>query len=359
MTTRARFAPSPTGSLHLGSALTARANRRFADERGGALVLRIDDTDTARTDPEAEAAILADLDWLGISFDEGPVRQSERGQLYRDAVGRLLAAGVAYEEEGAVRFSEERRPTLLRPDGTATYHLATVVDDAELRITHVIRGRDHLPNTPLHLALARALGVEPPEYVHHGLLVGPGGAKLSKRDGAASVAELREQGIPAEALAAYLDELDLPRADVQLDRERIGRLAIDAIAALPDEELCARAGAPTRVAPALRGARTLVEAAALARQLLEAPAAAPTAAPVTLERFSELRAAAADELEEAQARALVRELKAAGGDLHALRLALTGTGRGPELWAILHALPREEALRRARGALSVDTHGRR
>ncbi len=354
-----RFAPSPTGSLHLGSALTARANRRFADERRGTLVLRIDDTDAARSDPAAEVAILADLDWLGLRWDEGPVRQSERAELYRDAAGRLLASGAAYEEAGAVRFREERRPTLLRPDGSATYHLATVVDDAELRITHVIRGRDHLPNTPLHEALARALGAEPPEYLHHGLLVGPAGAKLSKRGGGVSVADLREQGIPPEALVTYLDELDLPRADIRLDRARIARLAIEAIAALPETELCARVGAPPRLAPALRGARTLVEAADVARRLLEAPAAVPSGSPATLERFAVLRAAAGDELDEAGARELVRELKQGGGDLGALRVALTGGRRGPELWAILHALPRDEALRRARSALSVDTHGRR
>lgn len=359
MTTRVRFAPSPTGSLHLGSALTARANRRFADERGGTLVLRIDDTDAARADPAAEAAILSDLEWLGIRWDEGPLRQSERGPLYRDAAARLLATGAAHEEAGAVRFRGERRATLLRPDGSATFHLASVVDDAELRITHVIRGRDHLPNTSLHQALARALGADPPEYIHHGLLVGPGGAKLSKRDGAVSIAELREQGIPAEALVAYLDELDLPRADVQLDRARIGRLAIDAIAALSDAALCARADAPTRLAPALRGARTLVEARELARSLLEAPLPAATSSPATLDRFAALRAAAGDELDADAARALVRELKAAGGDLRALRLVLTGAERGPELWAVLHALPRDEALRRARAALSADTPVRR
>src|SRR6266545_5230642 len=120
MSVRVRFAPSPTGSLHLGNALTAVANRTFADEHGGTLLLRIDDTDAARNvDP---APILRDLDWLGLRFDEGPLRQSERADLHRAAAERLLAAGRAErDEDGAVRFG---RTTLLRPDGTATYQLA-------------------------------------------------------------------------------------------------------------------------------------------------------------------------------------------------------------------------------------------
>lgn len=345
---RVRFAPSPTGSLHLGSALTAVANRRFADEHGGVLVLRIDDTDPARSAPGAEEAIIADLAWLGISFEEGPVRQSGRAVLYRDAAERLLREGAAFEEDGAIRFRLERRPTLLRVDGTATYHLASVVDDADLRITHVIRGSDHLPNTELHRALARALGTEPPVFVHHGLILGPDGTKLSKRHKAASLADLREQGYPPEAVRAYLDELGLPRHDVHFDRGRLERLSIEAIARLTDDELCRRAGAPPGLAPVLRGARTLVEAAGWAGQILAAP---PRTEPdergaLTLARFAELRAGRG-ELDEAAARELVRELKAVGGDLRALRRALTGAERGPELWAVLVALPRDEALRRA------------
>ena len=121
---RVRFAPSPTGSLHLGGALTAVANRRFADERDGTLVLRIDDTDAERSDPRPRQAILGDLEWLGIGWDEGPVRQSERGELYRAAAGGCSRPGARTRtRRGALRL--ERRPTLLRPDGTATYHLAT------------------------------------------------------------------------------------------------------------------------------------------------------------------------------------------------------------------------------------------
>jgi glutamyl/glutaminyl-tRNA synthetase len=324
------------------------ANRRFADERGGALVLRIDDTDAGRSDPEAESGILRDLEWLGLGWDEGPVRQSERGERYRASAARLLEAGRAYDDGGAVRFDLERRPTLLRPDGTATYHLASVVDDVELSISHVIRGRDHLPNTPLHEAIARALGADPPEYLHHGLLVGADGQKLSKRHGAASVADLRDEGIPAEAVRAYLEELGLPRHDVHLDLSRLSRLSIEAIAGLSDDELAARVDAPRRLAPALRGARTLAEAREIAARLARCPPAASLdeRGLLTVERFRELRERMPDELDPAGARGLLRELKAVGGDLRALRVALTGQASGPELWAVLVALPREEALAR-------------
>jgi hypothetical protein len=346
--TRVRFAPSPTGSLHVGSALTAVANRRFADERGGVFVLRIDDTDPTRVEAGAEESILHDLEWLGIAWDEGPLRQSERAERYREEAERLLPGGTATrEDDRAVRFATDPRPTLLRPDGSATYHLASVVDDVDQAITHVIRGKDHLANAALHAALARALGAEPPEYLHHGLLVGEDGTKLSKRHGAVSVGELRERGIPPEALRRYLEELGLPRGDVHLDETRIRRLAVEALGALPDDELAARAGVDPSLAAVLRGAHDLVEARELARQVTERPPPS-NASPETLARFRELRAAAPT-LDEAGARELVASVRGAGGDLKALRLALTGRDRGPELWAVVLALPRDEALSRTGG----------
>ena len=347
---RVRFAPSPTGSLHLGNALTAVANRRFADGHGGALVLRIDDTDAARAVSGGEDAILRDLSWLGIGWDEGPVRQSERGERYEAAARRALEGGAARRDaDGSVRVGPVK---ILRHDGTATYQLASVVDDLELGITHVIRGSDHRPNLEPQRAIARAVGGELPEVIHHGLLLGADGKKLSKRHGHASVGDLREEGIPAAAVRAYLEELDLPAHDVRLDPARVQRLAIDAIAALPDAELAAAAEAPPQLARALRGARTLVEAREIAARILSpAPVALGDDAAPTLERFAELRAGADDPLDEASARAIVRELKAVGGDLRALRLALTGRDRGPELWAVVLALPRDEALRRIDAAL--------
>jgi hypothetical protein len=337
---RVRFAPSPTGSLHLGGALTAVANRRFADERGGTFVLRIDDTDVARAVAGSEEEILRELEWIGIAWDEGPVRQSERVERHLEAAREIGTP----DEEGALRF---QRTTLVRADGRPTYHLASAVDDLDLGITHVIRGKDLLPSTPLHEAIARALGAEPPEYLHHGLLVGEDGRKLSKREQAASLAGLRELGIPPEAVRAYLEELDLPSGDVHFDESRLRRLAVDALAALPDEELARRVGVDARLAPSLRGARDLVEARAIAEQLTSRPPPRPTASPETLRRFRELRAAAPADLGKDEAKAIVRELKAVGGDLRALRLALTGAERGPELWAVLVGLPREEAIARS------------
>jgi hypothetical protein len=341
-----RFAPSPTGSLHLGNALTAVANRRFAKTEG-VFVLRIDDTDPSRTVEGGETAILGDLAWLGVTFDEGPVRQSERGVLYFEAAERALGAGGARRDsDGSIRLGRDGI-TLLRADGTATYQLASVADDLDLGITHVIRGNDHRPNLEIQQRLARALGGELPEVIHHGLVLGEDGKKLSKRHGHSSIAELREEGFPPAAVRAYLDELDLPEHDVHLDLARLRRLAIDAIAAMSDEELAAAAQAPVEAVPVLRGARSLVEAREYARLVLEpAPAQLPVEVRITLDRFLELREPAPERLSADESRAILRELKAVGGDLRSLRLALTGAATGPELAAVLSALSREDALAR-------------
>jgi tRNA synthetases class I (E and Q), catalytic domain len=326
---RVRFAPSPTGSLHVGNALSAVINRREGDW----MLLRIDDTDAARNVAGGEEAIIEDLRWLGVEPDEGPVRQSSRPDRYREAAERI----------GTDRFDGI---TLVREDGSATYHLASVVDDADFGITHVFRGNDHRPNEALHRRLHEALQTRPPEYVHHGLILGEDGRKLSKRARGATVASLRDLGFPAEAVRAYLDELGLPRHDVRYDLQRLRRLAVDAIGALPDEALAERVDAPLELVPAMRGARDLVEARAIADSILAAPAPRPTGSPETLSRFYELRERMDAELDAAGAKELLRELKAVGGDLRALRLALTGAERGPELWSVLVALPRAEALRR-------------
>jgi glutamyl/glutaminyl-tRNA synthetase len=344
---RVRFAPSPTGSLHIGNALTAVANRRFADSHRGALILRIDDTDPSRTVEGGESAILGDLAWLGVSFDEGPVRQSERGALYVEAAERALGASAAERDsDGSIRLARDGT-TLLRAHGTATYQLATVVDDLELRITHVIRGNDHRPNLEIQQRIARALGGELPEVIHHGLVLGEDGKKLSKRHGHSSIAELRDEGFPPEAVRAYLDELDLPEHDVHLDLARLRRLAIDAIAAMSDEQLAAAAQAPVEAVQVLRGARSLVEAREYGRLVLEPePAQLPPEARLTLDRFIELREPAPERLSSDESRAILRELKAVGGDLRSLRLALTGVTAGPELAAVLSVLSREDALAR-------------
>jgi len=329
--TRVRFAPSPTGTLHVGNALSAVANRRFGDW----LLLRIDDTDAARNVPGGEEAILADLAWLGVGWDEGPVTQSSRTARHMEAARE---ASLPQRFEGVM---------LWRDDESPTFHLASVVDDIDFGITHVIRGSDHRANEELHAALHRALGAQPPEVIHHGLVVGEDGKKLSKRAEGATVASLRDAGYPAEAVRAYLEELGLPRHDVHLDLERIRSLSVEVLGELSDEDLAARAGVPVEAAAVLRGAHDLVEAQALARAVLDPPSNRLLLSPETLERFVELRSALPEVLSKDEAKAVVRELKAVGGNLRALRGALTGVERGPELWAVLRALPRDEALRRA------------
>ena len=329
---RVRFAPAPTGSLHLGNALVATANRRFADERGGTLLLRIDDTDPTRVVPGGEQAILDDLGWLGLVWEEGPQRQSARLVRHREAA-QLVGEPDA---DGSLRFG---RTTLLRADGTPTYQLASAVDDLDFGITHVIRGSDHRANAELQSALIAALGGTPPEFIHHGLLLGEDGHKLSKRHGASSLADLRDAGIPADAVRAYLDELGLPRHDVNLDLPRLRRLSIEALGRLSDEDLAERVGVPVSVAPVLRGARDLREAREYAEQVLS-PQHVDVDAPETIERLRELVEGGVDP------KGIVRELKAVGGSLKAVRLALTGNERGPELAAVIAVLPREELLAR-------------
>ena len=318
---KVRFAPSPTGSLHVGNALSAIANRRLGDW----MLLRIDDTDPARNVPGGEEAILRDLAWLGIEWDEGPVRQSVRAERHRE-----IGAPLGDRFEGL---------TLLREDGSPTYHLASVVDDIDFGITHVVRGNDHRPNEALHRGLFEALGAKPPEFVHHGLILGPDGRKLAKRAPGATVESLRDDGIPAEAVRAYLEELGLPRHDVHLDLARLRRLSTETIASLSDEELAARVGVPVSVAPVLRGARDLAEARDYATLVLQ-PEPAEIDSPETFARARELVEAGLEPRE------IVRELKAVGGDLKALRLALTGRDRGPELAAVIAALPRDELVSR-------------
>ena len=172
MAPRVRFAPSPTGTLHLGSARTALLNWLFARSSGGSMLLRIDDTDAARSDASLVEGVLEDLRWLGLDWDDGPVFQSDRAARYAEALAELPVSRVddAYVFEGRV---------IARADGSALYHLATAVDDVDDAITHVLRGRDHLSNTELQRAIIRALGAEPPEYVHAPLLLGADGAKIS------------------------------------------------------------------------------------------------------------------------------------------------------------------------------------
>jgi glutamyl-tRNA synthetase len=265
---RVRFAPSPTGSLHVGGARTALFNWLIARKTGGTFILRLEDTDRERSTPESEAEILRVLRWLGLDWDEGPYRQSERDDVYREAIERLKAAGAVYpayetdeeleaQREAARRdkrapvvrcvrdhsadriaafAAQGRRPVwrfavpvdgrteiddmvrgtvafdhaniedfvVARSDGTPTYNLAAAVDDVDMGITHVLRGEDHISNTPKQMLVMRALGATPPTYAHIPLILGPDKKRLSKRHGAASVEEFEERGFLPEPLVNSL-----------------------------------------------------------------------------------------------------------------------------------------------------------
>jgi len=278
-TPRLRFAPSPTGALHIGGARTALYNWLAARHRGGSLVLRIEDTDRERSTEENVEQILDALQWLELDWDEGPVSQASRAERHEEALGRLLESGAAYRdpatakdveawkaEHGADRGyrsepSDEpgaairlrvpdngetvvddliRGPVsfpnrsyddfvIARGDGSVLYNFAVAVDDAEMGITDVVRGDDHLSNTPKQLLVLAALGFEPPHYAHLPLLHGPDGRKLSKRHGAASVQELREAGYLPAAVRNYLallgwgadDDATLIATDELIERFRV------------------------------------------------------------------------------------------------------------------------------------------
>jgi glutamyl-tRNA synthetase len=212
--------------LHIGGARTALYNWLLARGSGGAFVLRVEDTDRERSTPENVELILEALRWLELDWDEGPVSQWERLEQHQAAVRQMLDSGHAYEDEGAVRFRvpDEGEITfqdavlgdvtnpyaaikdfvIQRSDGSPLYNLAVAVDDRDMGITHVVRGQDHVSNTPRQLMLLRALGAEPPVYAHIPLLHGPDGKKLSKRHGAASVQAVRDEGYLPEAVRNYI-----------------------------------------------------------------------------------------------------------------------------------------------------------
>src|SRR6266508_3105562 len=244
MKVRVRFAPSPTGSLHIGGARTALFNWLYARHTGGAFILRIEDTDAARNTREAVEVILEGLRWLGLEWEEGPTTgdpqspgkgdygpyfQSQRTAIYRRRVQEMKYKGLAYDHEGAVRFRMTRDPivvsdlvvgqvtreltdrerldpdfVIVRSDGQPVFHFVNVVDDLEMGITHVIRGEDHLSNTAKHVALFKAFGVEPPRYAHIPLILNIDGTKMSKRDRGASLTTYLEEGFLPEAVNNYL-----------------------------------------------------------------------------------------------------------------------------------------------------------
>lgn len=274
MTVRTRFAPSPTGYLHVGGARTALFCYLYARRHGGQFVLRIEDTDLERSTAESVNAILEGMTWLGLDYDEGPFYQTQRFDRYNAVIDELLAKGLAYRCDcpkerleklridqmarkqkprydgccrlkqvdpnqphvirfrnpadgvvivddlirGRVPFANEELDDLIirRTDGAPTYNLSVVVDDADMQITHVIRGDDHLTNTPRQINILRALGHEPPRYAHVPMILGDDGARLSKRHGAVSVIAYRDQGYLPEALLNYLVRLGWSHGDQEI-----------------------------------------------------------------------------------------------------------------------------------------------
>ncbi|MFY9265556.1 MAG: glutamate--tRNA ligase family protein [Solirubrobacterales bacterium] len=381
---RVRFAPSPTGPLHVGSVRTALLNWLFAHSSavaGGRVLLRIDDTDRERSTPEFEQAIIDDLRWLNLVWDEGPVRQSDRAARYAEALAELPTV----DRDGAFEFGGR---VIARAGGGALYNLAAAVDDIDDSITHVLRGRDHLANTQLQLEIIRALGAEPPVYVHAPLLTGADGSKLSKREDRAvgapslTVAALRDAGFLPGAIAnalalsladfgtdevmLTLDEIagrfeldNLHTADSRFDLDKLRWISGQHIRALSDDALAAELGEwvdlplpSAALAAARTGGATLAECAQVAGSLIEPPepdtaarelldtdetAAAiellvrlMPAPPATITEAEEIFGALKLALRE-------REIKL-GPALHGLRAALTGRVDGPEFPYVLATL---------------------
>lgn len=438
-----RFAPSPTGPPHLGSLRTALFNWLLARATGGRLILRIEDTDRARSVAGAEAQMIEALRWLGIDWDEGPdvggphapYRQSERLARYHEAADALAAAGAAVrppEEPGVVRlltpdgshiaFDDALRgriefegarlpadPVLIKSDGFPTYHLASVVDDHAMAITHVIRGEEWIPSTPLHLLIYEALGWAPPVYVHLALVTDREGHKLKKRDPRADALIYREMGYLPQAMVNYLallgwhpggeDEVFTPaeivarfglerlsRSPAAYDEERLryfnrqhmARLSDAGLAALIlpriEDAYPAAAGRSAewleRLAAVIRDdLTTLQDAIPAAAFAFEAPAPDEEAAAAlrgeqaqpVLAALREMLADA-EAFDEAAATVLFRELRARFKQSHGwggravmfpARAALTGATRGPHLSEVAALLGRDESLRRVERALSV------
>jgi len=462
---RTRFAPSPTGFLHIGSARTALFNWAFTRRLGGCFVLRIEDTDRERSTLESEAAVLEGLRWLGIEWDEGPFRQSERGPLYQAAIERLLERGRAYRCVCTPAEIEVRRQAVLaaggkwtydgrcrdadhgasvgphavrlrvpgegrlefddlvfgpsgqdpreigdmvirRSDGTPLYHLAGVVDDIEMRITHVIRGADHLNNTPFHLALYQAFDAAPPRFAHLPLIVGADGRKLSKRRDPVSLQHFRSAGYLPDAMCNWLvrigwshgdqeiftrDEIrqlfDLDavhRASGQADHGKLDWINQHWIKALPAglllrellPFLAAAAGAPVASSHGLEAlvgllrerSKTLVEMAERARFLLVADDALDYDPKAVQKHWKPAVRPALEALREALAHvepwepaAIERAFEsvraerdlALGPLAQAVRVAITGAAASPGIYETLAAVGRERSTARLERALAV------
>ena len=442
---RVRFAPSPTGQLHIGGARTALYNWLVARGQGGTLVLRIEDTDRERSTPENVEQILDALGWLEIDYDEGPISQISRSDRHQEVLQGLLDSGHAYRStataddvkaykerhgadrgfraeglarsgsEGAVRLRVPDEgetvvhdvirgdttfqhvhmddPVIARADGSVLYNFAVAVDDLDAAITHVIRGEDHLSNTPKQLLVLEALGAQPPIYAHLPLLHGPDGKKLSKRHGAASVQELRQAGYLPEAVRNYLALLGWGDADdetlISTD-ELVKRFRIERVSRNPAqfdeqklrwmngrymrelgtdeitrrlEELTGRSGLRDAVAISQEKIQTLADFWPLAGFIFDGPADDPAAREKWLsdggrEALVDARAALeaiepfdTEHIEQAL-RGVVQSRDAKPKDVfQPVRVALAGTTVSPGIFETLEVLGRDESLARIDGAL--------
>jgi glutamyl-tRNA synthetase len=458
---RVRFAPSPTGALHIGGARTALYNWLAARHAGGTLVLRIEDTDRERSTPENVEQILDALRWLELVWDEGPISQASRRDRHRERIDELVEAGLAYPDpatsdevrewkrahggagyrgearpaegaairlrapdegetvvddliRGPVRFENRLQDDLViaRGDGTPLYNFAVAVDDMDMGITDVVRGDDHLSNTPKQLLVLAALGAETPRYAHLPLLHGPDGKKLSKRHGAASVQELRDGGYLPAAVRNYLallgwgtdDDTTILSTDELVERfeiERVGRASaifderklrwlngrfmrdlpaddyVEAVACQLAREghtdaAADRARLRRACEIAQEKAQTLTEVWPLIRFLFEPPlddAAAwekvmePAAAPRLEAALEALREADPFDVETIESRLepVVESLGVKPRDLYQpLRVAITGTTVSPGIFESLAALGRQEAVARIEAAIArlrpLETH---
>jgi glutamyl-tRNA synthetase len=441
--TRVRFAPSPTGALHIGGARAALYNWLVARQSGGAMVLRIEDTDRERSTPENVEQILDALRWLGIDWDEGPISQAARGERHREVLDDLLARGLAYrtaataedvkayklehgdaagyrgvpsaDGQGAVRLripdadlvvhdlvrgdttfraSHLDEPVIARADGTALYNFAVAVDDHDAAITHVIRGEDHLSNTPKQLLVYAALGAPPPAFAHLPLLHGHDGKKLSKRHGAASVQELRAAGylpaavrnyiallgwgdvdaetlIPTAELVRRFDLTRVTRNPARFDEQKLRWMNGRYLRELPPAELTealerftGREDLGAGVAISAEKIQTLADFWPLAGFLYDGPVEDPAArqkwlsAPAHLEALADARDALASvepfDVERIDAAlrgvAAAREVKAKDV-FQPVRVAIAGTAASPGLFESLEVLGREASLARIDGIL--------
>ena len=461
MTVRTRFAPSPTGLLHIGGVRTALFCWLYARRHGGTFILRVEDTDRERSTPEAVQVILDGMKWLGLDSDEGPFFQTQRYPRYAEVIRQWLAEGKAYhcycskEELEAMRNAQlaskqkprydgrcrERREPLPgvtpvvrfrnpqdgavivddavhgkvvfqnvelddliieRSDGNPTYNFCVVVDDYDMKVTHVIRGDDHLNNTPRQMNMLRAMGVEPPVYAHLPMILGPDGTKLSKRHGAVSVLYYREEGYLPEALLNYLARLGWSHGDQEIftleemtalfDIADVNKSASainpDKLAWINQQHLMKLP--PSEIVPELRWqlerlgvrigeavpleavieaqrerSKTLKEMAAASRFFFEAPTAYEEKAarkhltaetvPVLEESQSRL-SALADWRAESIHQSIQAQAEASGLGLgkvaQPIRVAVSGGGVSPPIDQTLQILGREETMRRIRAAVT-------